>query len=146
MEREIDVIRTPQDDLWYGEVPLTEAERQALMKVPLYYRIWVWTGKAFKGLFKLLAFLLLTPFFLLIWLRNCLILGISFPIIYTFLSLTYYSFIYSSIHHEWLSHDELTARIFMEWKVWFLIGAVIVVGFCAAAYDFKDKCLDIWHF
>lgn len=145
MERESDVLRTPQDDLWYGEVPLTEAERQALMKVPLYYRIWVWTGKAFKGLLKLLAFLLLTPFFLLIWLRNCLILSISFPLIYIFLSMVYYTFTDPSVL-GFGDIDPFLAVIFVEWKLWILIGAVIVVGFCAAAYDFKDKCLDIWHF
>ncbi|WP_017766858.1 hypothetical protein [Streptococcus agalactiae] len=145
MERKSDVLRNPQDDLWYGEVPLTEAERQALMKVPLYYRIWVWTGKAFKGLFKLLAFLLLTPFFLLIWLRNCLILGISFPIIYILLSMIYYEFTNPSIISD-TNFDQFNAVIFVEWKAWILIGTVIIVGFCAAAYDFKDKCLDIWHF
>lgn len=145
MERESDVIRTPQDDLWYGEVPLTEAERQALMKVPLYYRIWVWTGKAFKGLFKLLAFLIMTPFFLLIWLRNCLILSISFPLIYIFFSMVYYTFTDPSVL-GFGDIDPFLAVIFVEWKLWLLIGAVIVVGFCAAAYDFKDKFLGIWHF
>lgn len=145
MERQPKVMTTPQEELWYGEVPLTEAERQARMKVPLYYRIWVWTGKALKGLFKLLAFLLLTPFFLLIWLRNCLILGISFPIIYILLSMIYYEFTNPSIISD-TNFDQFNAVIFVEWKAWILIGAVIVVGFCAAAYDFKDKYLGIWHF
>ncbi|GAA0055426.1 UNVERIFIED_CONTAM: hypothetical protein KB579_03240 [Streptococcus canis] len=146
MERQPDMMTNPQDDLWYGEVPLTEAERQARMKVPLYYRIWVWTCKGFKVLFKALAFLIMTPFFLLIWLRNCLILSISFPIIYVFLYLIYDSFIYSSIHHAWRSMEELEAVIFVEWKVWILIGAIITVGFFSAVYDFKDRVSDIWYF
>lgn len=145
MERKSDVLRNPQDDLWYGEVPLTEAERQALMKVPLYYRIWVWIGKAFKGLFKLLAFLLLTPFFLLIWLRNTIILSISFPLIYIFLSMAYYTFTDSPVLGVAGDFDPFLAVIFVEWKLWILIGAVIIVGLCAAIYDFKDHFLDIWH-
>lgn len=145
MERELDMMTTPQDDLWYGEVPLTEAEKQARMKLPLDYRMWIWVGKVFKGLFKALAFFIMTPFFLLIWLRNCLILSISFPIIFTLLSMVYYIFIYSPIHHTYLNHDQLTAAIFVEWKVWILIGAIIIVGLCAAIYDFKDHFLDIWH-
>lgn len=82
MERELDMMITLQDDLWYGEVPLTEAEKQVRMKVPLYYRMRIWAGKIFKGLVKALVFLIMTPFFLLIWLRNTIILSISFSIIY----------------------------------------------------------------
>ncbi|GMX40670.1 hypothetical protein [Streptococcus canis] len=145
MERQPDMMTNPQDDLWYGEVPLTEAERQARMKVPLYYRIWVWTCKGFKVLFKALAFLIMTPFFLLIWLRNCLILSISFPIIYILLSMIYYEFTNPSII-TFADIDQLNAVIFVEWKAWILIGAIITVGFFSAVYDFKDRVLDIWYF
>lgn len=144
MERELDMMTTPQDELWYGEVPLTEAEKQARMKVPLYYRMWIWAGKFFKGLFKALAFLIMTPFFLLIWLRNTIILSISFPLIYIFLSMVYYTFTNPSVL-GFGDIDPFLAVIFVEWKVWILIGAIIIVGLCAAIYDFKDKFLDIWH-
>lgn len=144
MERELDMMTTPQDDFWFEEVQLTEAEEKALMRVPLYYRIWLWMGKLVKGLFKALAFLIMTPFFLLIWLRNCLILSISFPIIFTLLSMLYYTFTNPSIINS-ANINQMSAVIFVEWKVWILIGSIIIVGLCAAIYDFKDKFLDIWH-
>lgn len=144
MERELDMMTTPQDDFWFEEVQLTEAEEKALMRVPLYYRIWLWMGKLVKGLFKALAFLIMTPFFLLIWLRNCLILSISFPIIFTLLSMLYYTFTNPSIINS-ANINQMSAVIFVEWKVWILIGSIIIVGLCAAIYDFKDHFLDIWH-
>lgn len=139
------MVRTPhgiinsQDDFWIEEVQLTEAEEKALMRVPLYYRIWLWMGKLFKGLVKALAFLIMTPFFLLICLRNTIILSISFSIIYIVINLMYYTFIND------IPYYKLDSVMFEGVKAWFLLGSIFIVGLCAAIYDFKDKFLDIWH-
>lgn len=91
------------------------------------------------ALFKLLLFLILTPFFLFTWLKNIFVLALGVPIIYWILGQIYTLF----IQQKHYSTDEFNSMMFTDTRVTILVIVVVVMGFLSALYDYQEKFEDI---
>ena len=90
-------------------------------------------------LFKLILFLILTPFFLFTWLKNMFFLALGIPVIYWILGHLYTSF----IQQKYYSTDEFNSMMFTDTRVTILVIIVVVMGFLSALYDYQEKFEDI---
>ncbi|MBY0752380.1 hypothetical protein K5Q29_02800 [Streptococcus sp. 2018037] len=115
-----------------------EESKQVKEKVSFWTKLGSFFRLLVVVLFKLLLFLILTPFFLFTWLKNMFFLSIGFSICYPIISFAYYSF-FSNL----VTTDEMMVATFTETKFKILAVVVIVMGFLSAMYDYQEKFEDI---